>query len=157
MSTEYTNASSAVEDVFGTVIAANHAGLESARWRVVFQDKTMKRRRKEVVGKVKVLSGLTQHLAQLDVIFQLSQEAWSLLNVDQKEAFIDFLCSQIETLEDGAGFRLKPLDFGGMLNNVKRYGAWSFDLQRARRELSEQYELPLETENEEVEEETVAA
>jgi hypothetical protein len=157
MATEYSNASKPTEDVFATVIAANHSRLESARLRVVFQDKTMKQRRKEIIGKVQVLSGLTQHLAQLDIVFKLSEEAWDMLDTQKKEAFIDFLCSQVDTLDDGAGFRLKPLDFGGMLDNVKRYGAWDFDLRRARRELNEQMELPFDKSEQRSTEEIVEA
>lgn len=144
MATEYSWAPQTTEDVIGTLISAHHPDLESMKYKIVFQDKPMKSRGKETIGKIVVLSGLTKHLSKgLDFVIVLSQETWHMQDEQTKAAFVDSLLCQLETLEDGDGVKLRPFDFFGMIDNVRRFGAWSFDLRRARTPLLEQLELPL--------------
>lgn len=125
----------AVEELARSLMGSYHPELSTARIKYLFQEKAANKGGRPVLGKVQKCSGLLEHFADCDFIVIVAQDKWNDLESSKRVALVDHLlerCTGEEDPEDpGADmvWKTREPDVHEFATILKRYGAWTEDLQ----------------------------
>lgn len=133
----YSNAPD-VKEIAADLINQHHSHLANAPIQYVFNAKPMRKKGREILGEVKLISGLDAYLITRDFeeapeslfVMVISKSAWDLLvdRPDTRKALVDHeLCHLVRS--DEGDLSIKTHDLEEFFEIVERYGAWRNDIQ----------------------------
>ena len=122
-----------VEHYAQVLIPTTHPELATARIRYVFADPGSKKNGKPVYGKARKISGIMEHLLDLDFLIEVGIDHWNELTEEQRTAVVDHLLERCTGEEDeSAGGAMKWVlrepDVQEFSTVLHRQGAWHEDL-----------------------------
>lgn len=125
----------AVQEMARESIAQHHPELATARIGYVFVDRGGEKvGSKKVYGKVRRITGVLEHLLELDFLVVVNLYVWNNLSADKRRALVDHLLSRCWGEEDeddpGAGMKwsLKDPDVSEFSDVLRRHGMWTEEL-----------------------------
>lgn len=159
----YSNAPE-VKEIANDLIDQHHSHLANAPIEYVFNAKRMMKKSREILGEVKLVSGLDCFLITRDLeephekifVMTISKVAWDLLvdRPDARRALIDHeLCHLVC---DDSALSIKTHDLEEFIEIVERYGPWKQDIlnflkaaKQAPKTLMLPFDLTIARENQE--------
>lgn len=145
-----------VKEIADLLIPHYHPEIASARIGYVSVDKASKKNGKPVPGKARKVSGVWEHLVELDFIIEVAQDQWNDSTHRQRQALVDHLlecCTGEEDEKTGdMKWIMRTPDVSEFTSILQRHGAWHEDLQGL---VQVAQQLNLEARIQEVEEDEV--
>ena len=136
MATEYKDVTLEVQQIARELIARHHSHLVEANIKYLFRSGgAWTSKGKEVLGTAQKCSSKENFLTGFDFVITINEYAWNSLEDKQKIALIDHELMHCDKSpdydEDGNPiWQTKDHDFVGFVQEVKRYGFWTKDLQK---------------------------
>lgn len=133
----FSNASAEVREMATKYINQFHQHLANARIEYLFTDKPIRKKGKERLGEMKLVSGLNSYLATRDLeepqeqmfVMIINRSTWDLLvdRPDAREALVDHELAHADRDVEGV-LSLNPHDIEEFNAIVERHGAWMKDI-----------------------------
>lgn len=128
----YDNAES-VETIASGLIPNYHPELATARMLYIFVDKASTKGGRELLGKVRKLSGMLEFIIERDFIVEVALDKWNELDGPQRAALVDHLLERCtgEEEEESAKmiWKIREPDVQEFSSILQRHGAWHEDLR----------------------------
>ena len=127
----YSNAEN-VEAAAQQAIPMFHPHLATARISYVYVDKAGMKNGRPVLGKVRKVSGVLEHLLEKDFLIEVALDTWNDLADTQRQALVDHLLERCFGEEDEKTGEMKwstrEPDVQEFSTILRRHGAWNDDL-----------------------------
>lgn len=122
-----------VKEIADQLIPHYHPEIASARIGYVSVDKASKKNGKPVLGKARKVSGVWEHLVELDFLIEVAQDQWNPATNRQRHALVDHLlecCTGVEDEKTGEmKWTMRSPDVNEFTAILQRHGAWHEELE----------------------------
>jgi hypothetical protein len=128
MPKEWSEADDSVGTIAGGLIPNYHAEIASARIKYVFVSEAAMKGGRELMGRVKKVSGFLEWAIECDFLIEVALNRWNELETHQRTALVDHLLEMCTGEEDeksgGMRWKLREPDVQEFSSILDRHGAW---------------------------------